>query len=54
MKDELEKLKDLNFMISNQIQEIEFSSKRTQSQIANLKVIDFFQEDKREIFYLNN
>lgn len=41
-------------MISNQIQEIEFSSKRTQSQISNLKLIDFFQEEKREIFYLNN
>ena len=51
---EIEKLQELNFIVDNQIIELENRIKRTKNQIKCFKSIDFFQEEERELFYLNN
>ena len=51
---EIEKLQELNFIVDNQIIELENRIKRTKNQIKCFKSIDFFQEEERELFFLNN
>lgn len=51
---EIEKLQEFNFIVDNQIIELENSIKRTKNQIKLLKSMDFFQEEERELFFLNN
>ena len=51
---EIEKLQELNFIVDNQIIELENRIKRTKNQIKCFKSIDFFQEEERELFLLNN
>ena len=51
---EIEKLQELNFIVDNQIIELENRIKRTKNQIKCFKSIDFLQEKERELFFLNN
>ena len=51
---EIEKLQELNFIVDNQIIELGNRIKRTKNQIKCFKSIDFFQEEERELFFLNN
>ena len=44
----------MNFIVDNQIIELENRIKRTKNQIKCFKSIDFFQEEERELFFLNN
>ena len=48
---EIEKLQELNFIVDNQIIELENRIKRTKNQIKCFKSIDFFQEEERELFF---
>ena len=46
--------KDMNFLVENKIEEMNNMIRTAEKTINELKQIDFFQEDKREIYYLNS
>ena len=46
--------KDMNFLVENKIEEMTNMIRTAEKTINELKQIDFFQEDKREIYYLNS
>ena len=50
---EIDKIKELNFIILNKIQEMDFLIEQAKKTIENLKEISFFQEEKREVFFIN-
>lgn len=50
---EIDKINELNFIITNKIQEMDFLIEQTKKAIENLKEIDFFQEEEREVFFIN-
>ena len=50
---EIDQRKDINFLVENKIEEMNNMIRTAEKTINELKQIDFFQEDKREIYYLN-
>ena len=50
---EIDQIKDMNFLVKNKIEEMNNMIRTAEKTINELKQIDFFQEDKREIYYLN-
>ena len=51
---EIDQIKDMNFLVENKIEEMNNMIRTAEKTINELKQIDFFQEDKREIYYLNS
>ena len=51
---EIDRINELNFIITNKIQEMDFLIEQTKKAIENLKEIDFFQEEERDVFFLNS
>ena len=51
---EIDQTKDMNFLVENKIEEMNNMIRTAEKTINELKQIDFFQEDKREIYYLNS
>lgn len=51
---EIDKVNELNFLITNKIQEMDFLIEQTKKAIENLKEIAFFQEEEREVFFINS
>lgn len=51
---EIDKLKELNFLIENKISEIDFLISKTEREIDHLKQIDFFQEESRDYYFPYN
>ena len=50
---EIDRINELNFIITNKIQEMDFLIEQTKKAIENLKEIDFFQEEERDVFFIN-
>ena len=46
---EIDQIKDMNFLVENKIEEMNNMIRTAEKTINELKQIDFFQEDKREI-----
>ena len=51
---EIDRINELNFIITNKIQEMDFLIEQTKKAIENLKEIDFFQEEERDVFFINS
>ena len=52
--EEVERLKELNFMIINKIDELDFLIKTIKQKIFSMKSFSFLGEDSRERFFLNH
>ena len=46
--------KDMNFLVENKIEEMNNMIRTAEKTINKLKQIDFFQEDKRDIYYMDS
>ena len=51
---EIDRINELNFIITNKIQEMDFLIEQTKKAIEHLKEIDFFQEEERDVFFINS
>ena len=51
---EIDRINELKFIITNKIQEMDFLIEQTKKAIENLKEIDFFQEEERDVFFINS
>ena len=50
---EIDQIKDMNFLVEYKIEEMNNMIRTAERTINKLKQIDFFQEDKRDIYYMN-
>ena len=50
-KDEISKLKALNFEIENEIEKVDFLIKKNTNLIKYLKIVNIFPEQNRELYF---